>query len=232
MRYVEGPAAAVAIDMHRGHLDPTVATLPLDAARSREVIQRSAIFFKALRRLQVPIIHVVTAYRDPAEILSNPFWRAKNDDPTATRRRIARHNIVPSAGTEIIPELLDAAWDRVVATKKRYSAFGGTDLAFVLHTLGVQTLLLAGVNTNSCVLATAIEGCNLDYRVVVVADCADSMDGTEAHNAALLMIRTAFGWVARSEEILAELQEGREVPPDSREREMLPGSEERFAVQR
>ncbi len=223
MKYIEYPAAAVAIDMHRGHLDPTIATLPLDAARSRELIQRSATFFNALRRLAVPIIHVVTAYRDPAEVLSNPFWRAKNNDPSATRRHIARHNVLPSQGIQIIPELLDSAWDRVVATKKRYSAFLGTDLEFVLRTLGIQTLLLAGVNTNSCVLATASEGCNRDYRVVVVQDCVDSMDGEEAHDAALLMIRTAFGWMATCEEILVELRERKEMPPNS---------EERFAVQR
>lgn len=218
MRVIKGRAATVAIDMHRGHLDPTIATLPLDAARSRRVIERSAAFFRGLRDLDVPIIHAVTAYRDPAEILSNPFWRAKNDDPSATRRNIARHNVLPSAGTQVIPDLIDEKRDRVVATKKRYSCFLGTDLEFVLHTLGVDTVLLVGVNTNSCVLATAVEACNKDYRVVVVRDCVDSMDGDAAHDAALLMIRSAFGWVAGSEEILAELGARRGEPSEPAER--------------
>ena len=218
MRYVEGRAALVAIDMHRGHLDPAIATLPLDALRSHRVIERSAAFFRGLRDLDVPIIHVVTAYRDAAEILSNPFWRAKNDDPFATRHNIARHNVSPSAGTQVIPDLIDPARDRVVATKKRYSAFLGTDLEFVLRALSISTVLLAGVNTNSCVLATAVEACNNDYRVVVVRDCVDSMDGDAAHDAGLLMIRTAFGWVAGSEEILAELGERRREPSEPAQR--------------
>jgi len=204
--YVEGRAAAVAIDMHRGHLDPTVATMPLTPEQSRRIITRASEFFAGLRRLQVPLIHVVTAYRDPAEILTNPFWRAKSADPDATRKNVARHNVLPSAGTQIIPELFDPR-DTVITAKKRYSCFLGTDLEFVLRARGVQTLLLTGVNTNSCVLATAVEACNLDFRVVVVEDCVDSMDGSEAHQAALALIRTAFGWVASAQTLLAELQQ-------------------------
>jgi len=34
--------AAIAIDMHRGHLDPSVATLPLPAERCDPVIKRAA----------------------------------------------------------------------------------------------------------------------------------------------------------------------------------------------
>lgn len=206
MTLVHRQVAAVAIDMHRGHLDPPVATMPLTTERSRRIISRTAQFFAGLRRRAVPVIHVITAYRDPGEILSNPFWRAKADDPGATRRNVSRHNVLPSVGTEIMPELLDVPYDRVIATKKRYSCFVGTDLEIILRSLGVQTVFFAGVNTNSCILATAIEACNRDFRAVVVEDCVDSMDGEQAHRAALFLIKTAFGWVANSESILMELQ--------------------------
>src|SRR5918993_5770635 len=56
--------AVVAIDMHRGHLDPTVATLPLAAERCGPVIKRAAALFDALRPRGVSIVHVVTEYRD------------------------------------------------------------------------------------------------------------------------------------------------------------------------
>ena len=65
--------ALVAIDMHRGHLDPAVATLPLAAERCDPVIARAAQLFAALRARRMPIVHVVTEYRDAQEILSNPF---------------------------------------------------------------------------------------------------------------------------------------------------------------
>lgn len=60
--------AVVAIDMHRGHLDPAVATLPLPAERCGPVIARAAQLFRELRAIAVPIVHVVTEYRDSGEI--------------------------------------------------------------------------------------------------------------------------------------------------------------------
>src|SRR5688500_20218404 len=111
--------AVVAIAMHRGHVDPAVATLPLPAARCGSVIKRAASLFADLRARGVPIVHVVTEYRDAAEIAANPFWKAAHDDPAKARRGILNHNLSGGPGTEIIPELYDAR-DLVVRSKKRY----------------------------------------------------------------------------------------------------------------
>jgi nicotinamidase-related amidase len=85
--------AAVAIDMHRGHLDPVVATLPLAAERCGPVIERTAALFAALRERRVPVVHMVTEDRDAGEIAANPFWKAAHDDPGKARRGIKRHNL-------------------------------------------------------------------------------------------------------------------------------------------
>src|SRR5687768_12302106 len=131
--------AVVAIDMHRGHLDPAVATLPLAPERCGPVIKRAAALFDALRLRGVAVVHVVTEYRDSAEIAANPFWKAAHDDPSKARRGILRHNLAGGPGTEIIAELRDPR-DLVVHGKKRYSSFHATDLEFVLRrTLGVDT---------------------------------------------------------------------------------------------
>ena len=103
MRLQAHSTAVVAVDMHRGHLDPSVATLPLAAARCGPVIARAAELFQGLRATGVRIIHVVTEYREPAEISSNPFWKAIHEDPTKARKGILRHNLAGSLGTEIIP---------------------------------------------------------------------------------------------------------------------------------
>jgi biuret amidohydrolase len=195
--------ALVAIDMHRGHLDPAVATLPLPAERCPGVIARARALFTGLRAIDVPIIHVVTIYRDPQETLANPFWNAITDDPSKKRSGNKRHNVVGMAGTEIIPDLLDPS-DLVVATKKRYSAFLHTDLEFVLaRRLTVDTVILAGINTTSCVLCTSFEATNRDYRVVIAADACDTMDGPEAHEFALKLMANMTGWVMSNDEILA-----------------------------
>jgi nicotinamidase-related amidase len=54
-----------------------------------------------------------------------------------------------SRSCELIPQLYDSGQDWVVNTKKRYNCFVETDLDFLLHTHGINTLLLTGVNTNS-----------------------------------------------------------------------------------
>ena len=205
--------AAVAIDMHRGHLDPAVATLPLPAERCGPVIKRAAALFEALRELTVPVIHVVTEYRDPGEIAANPFWKSVHDDPAKARRGILRHNLAGSPGTEIIPELLDPR-DLVVRGKKRYSVFTPTDLEFVLRRrLGVDTVILAGINTTTCVLCAAFEATNRDFRVVVAADAVDSMDGEDMHRFALRLIAAALGWPLTNDEILRALASSAPASP-------------------
>ena len=197
--------AVVAVDMHRGHLDPAVATLPLAAERCAPLIKRAASLFADLRARGVPVVHVVTEYRDAAEIAANPFWKAIHDDPGKARQGILRHNLAGSAGTEIIPELHDPR-DLVVRTKKRYSVFTPTDLEFVLRRrLGADTLVLAGINTTTCVLCAAFEATNRDFRVVVAADAVDSMDGEEMHRFALTLIAAAIGWPLTNQEILGAL---------------------------
>jgi biuret amidohydrolase len=181
----------VSIDMHRGHLDPVVATLPLPAERSQALIARAAPIYAALRAHGVPIVQVVTRYRRPHESESNPFWGAKK---SAVRARSHEHNLFGSPGTEIVPELF-APSDIVVDSKKRYSAYLHTDLEFVLRDLGARTVLLAGVNTNSCILCNAFETVNRDFELVVLKDCVDSMDGEEAHHMALTLIETCLGSV-------------------------------------
>ena len=107
--------------------------------------------------------------------------------PTATRKNVMRHNIIGGPGCTVMPQLLDPR-DFVVNTKKRYDCFLGTDLDFLLRSHGINTLLITGVNTNSCVLATTTAANVRDYAVIVVEDCVDSMDGPELHAAGLACI--------------------------------------------
>jgi nicotinamidase-related amidase len=195
--------ALVAIDMHRGHLDPAVATLPLPAERCPPLIARARSLFTRLRAIGVPIVHVVTVMRDTDELMANPFWQAIADDKTKKRSGNKRHNVVGMPGTEIVPDLLEPS-DFIVDTKKRYSSFLHTDLDFLLaRRLGADTVILAGVNTTSCVFCASFEATNRDYRVVIAAEACDSMDGPDAHDFALRLMANMSGWVMTSEEILS-----------------------------
>ncbi len=195
------PAAVVTIDLHRGHLDPRVATMPVPADRGAALLGRVLPALKEFRRRGLPVVHVITEYRSAAEIRSNPFWVSRQ---SPTRARAMEHNLTGSPGVEPMPGLV-AQGDSIVSHKKRYSAFLHTSLEVWLRSLGIRTALIAGVNTNSCVLATAFDAVNRDFAVVVLEDCVDTMDGDQAHAEALHMVRLCLGEVLSAEAALRQL---------------------------
>ena len=76
-------------------------------------------------------------------------------------------------GAEIHPDIAPADGD-LLFTKKRVSAFTGTDLDLVLRSSGVDSLVLAGIATSGCVLSTLRQAADLDYRLTVLSDgCLD-----------------------------------------------------------
>lgn len=193
-------AAVLTIDLHRGHLDPSRATMPLPPKSAEAVLAANRKLLAAARTAGLAIVHVVTSYRSENEILSNPFWRSVADTD-ATRGSARRHNLEGGPGTQLMPGIAEPG-DIIVDTKKRYDCFLATDLEFVIRTSGVDTLLIGGVNTNSCVLTTTIAASVRDYACLVVKECVDTMDGESFHRAALLCIERAFGWVVGLDEVL------------------------------
>jgi nicotinamidase-related amidase len=186
--------AVVTIDLHRGHLDPSVATLALPDDKARAVVAQSVELLDEFRRMQVAIIHVVTSYRSTDEILSNRYWSRQAKRGDGSRGNIAAHNLEGMPGLELMPGVAGPG-DAIVATKKRYDCFVGTDLQMVLEAGGHDSLLLMGVNTNSCVIATALSASVRDYAVFVIREAVDTMMGDELHDAALAIIGASFGWV-------------------------------------
>jgi nicotinamidase-related amidase len=198
------PAVAT-IDLHRGHLDPEVATLPMPADRAAALMERVVPLLAEYRALGLPIFHLVTSYRDRSEILSNPIWRYRAERAAGLRKRIADHNIDGMPGIALMPGI-QGDGDRVLSTKRRYDCFVGTDLEFSLRSGSHDSILLMGVNTNSCVLATATAASSRDFAVFVVDDGCDSMLGRELHEAAESVINGSFGWIvtgAQTVEVLA-----------------------------
>jgi len=209
--------AVVLVDAHRGHLDPQVATMPLDSEDALRVRARLAVLAREARQASIPVIHVVMTHRrlpyPGAESMGNPFWKAVEaarqslapDRPST----ISGHNLEGSPQTKIIPELGPAPGDYVIRSKKRLSAFYGTDLEFLLRTLGVSTMALGGINTNTCVLCTAFDAFNRDFQVLVLSDCVSSMYGEDLHIFGLENVSRCLGWVLTVEEFLGAVGAGR-----------------------
>lgn len=79
------------------------------------------------------------------------------------------------ADTEI-DSALDRAEADVVVTKHRTSALYGNDLDLILRARRVDTLVLTGFSTAGVILSTMDTAFELDYRIVVPADCCADPD--------------------------------------------------------
>ncbi len=69
----------------------------------------------------------------------------------------------------------------IVVTKRRVSAFTGSDLEVVLRSLDIKQLVLSGIATSGVVLSTLREAADKDYLITVLSDCCEDMD-EEVHN--------------------------------------------------
>ena len=97
------------------------------------------------------------------------------------------HCIETSPDTDYAALTYPAAGDYLIS-KRRYSAFFGTDLEILLRGLHVDTLVLVGGLTDVCIHYTAADAHQWDYHIRVVADAVAGSD-PEAHAASLRAIR-------------------------------------------
>jgi len=64
----------------------------------------------------------------------------------------------------------------VIVTKKRVSAFTGSDMEVVLRGYGIKHLVLSGISTSGVVLSTIREAADKDYVLTLLSDCCADMD--------------------------------------------------------
>ena len=93
--------AVVAVDMHRGHLDMDVATMPTSPEDARRVITNARAALDFARGAGIPVIHVVLRYRRipglGTEAMTSPFWRASRSWRAGRRSSAAPGRRRPTA---------------------------------------------------------------------------------------------------------------------------------------
>ncbi len=190
----------VVIDMHRGSCE----------APGTVFVPRSSLILKPLHRLlmaarskQIPVIFVNYQTRPEGPDARSPFWMSGGLGhlyPNVAQQTEG------SRWAEVMPDLEPRKTDLYVNTKRRYSAFYGTDLDLLLRNLRVETVILTGVMTEICVVCSAFEAFNRDYRVVVVKDCTAGRDPETEVCVLERIIGLEVGWVLSSEELIARFQ--------------------------
>jgi biuret amidohydrolase len=200
--------AVVTIDCQRGNLDPAIASLPVPAAECKRVIEGTNRLLASARRAGIAVVHVTTVYEAPL-LASHPFERAmielKESFSPDGKSDFARHKSPGSIEGQIVPGLDVQPADLLVDSKRTFDAFLGTPLELLLRFMKKDTLLIAGCNTNTCVLATTFGAYNRGLRAVLVSDCVASAYGEDLHRFALSNIERRLGWVLTLDELDAKL---------------------------
>ena len=172
---IESRAALIVIDIQKSTFAPipdeerSIAHMPDYAER----MARSKIAIDKAREVGIPIIFIQEIHR--ANLVD--FGRELDGDEEI-------HCLDSNPLTAFAEEELGMRPDDYRISKRRYSAFYGTDLEILLKGLKAETLILVGGLTDVCVHYTFVDAHQGDYFCRVIEDCVAG-SSFEAHQASL-----------------------------------------------
>jgi nicotinamidase-related amidase len=137
----------------------------------------------------IPVIWIRQEYK--ADLSDAPLYNRKNNKPIT---------IENTEGTQFLPELHREGTDHEII-KKRYSSFFNTNLEDLLKKLNIDTLIITGINTMTCVRTTAIDAYQRDFEVILALDGVDAYN-VEQHENSIKYLQYAVARGMKNEEII------------------------------
>lgn len=128
-----------------------------------------------------------------------------DDQASVFRARVPALNVLSrgSHWCDIDPRLPLSASD-VIVEKTHASAFHGTGLAEQLINKGIDSLIITGLTTSGCVRASAVDGLQHNFKVVIPEEATGDRD-PNAHLANLYDLNAKYVDVLGLEDVLALL---------------------------
>lgn len=122
----------------------------------------------AARENKIPVMYVVIGFRNgyPEVSANNKMFSS-----ILSGARSFDKEEDYKVAEEVAPQKGD-----IVITKKRVSAFAGSDLEVILRAKQINHLVLAGIATSGVVLSTLREAADKDYNITVLSDCCVDRD--------------------------------------------------------
>lgn len=204
--------AVLTIDMQNDYLDMKLAHAPCSPDEAKRVVTNTKKLLTWARSIGLPVVHAYVKRRKLEVsrcVVHNAFIDATiksrlSQNPNAPgRTEPDRVEGMPQAE---MPAELVAPTDFHMTTKRVLDAFHGSDLEMLLtRVLNAQTLIIGGINTDTCVYSTTFSAGNRGYQPVVISDCVASMRGADQHWMALEMMSRSIAWVMTIDELKAKL---------------------------
>lgn len=153
-----GKTALMIIDMQKDFCLPGA---PFEVYGAMDVAKKIQKALKACREHGIPVIHVLRHYR------------ADGSDVEITRYdgfvKAGGSLVRGTESSEILDELKPIDGEYLIV-KKRWSAFFQTECDLLLRRLGVDHIVVTGVQTPNCIRGTVWDANSLDYEVTVLTD--------------------------------------------------------------
>ena len=140
----------------------TMQMMGEDAAPLAETLNQA---IRAARAAAIPVIYVVVGFRKGFPEIGS--------GAAPTFAAVAKSGMPGLEEPTVDPSVAPMPGEMTV-TKRRVSAFAGSDLEVILRGHRIEHLVLAGIATSGVVLSTVREAADKDYRLSVLSDaCAD-----------------------------------------------------------
>lgn len=143
-----------------------------------------AASLRAARRVAPVVRALADEFRGkgaPCIYVNDNFGQWQSDLPSLLE------TVSRTKGAEILERVAPAQTDLFVL-KPKHSAFYQTPLPTLLDALRVRSLVICGIETDSCVMATAMDAHMREYRVQAPSNACASAS-IARHRAALLLMR-------------------------------------------
>jgi len=201
------------VDMQNDYLDMECGTAPVAPQEAKRVIGHARRLLEFARAQGMPVIHAYVKRRsiEPergfvTSVLGNVSQKARLSQNAQAEARKAPDRIEGSPQAEL-PAGIAAPGDVHVTTKRVMDAFHGTDLETLLaRVFKAETVVITGINTDTCVYATTFATGNRGYQPVVISDCVASMRGLDHHWMALELMSRSIAWVLTVDEFKAKVE--------------------------
>jgi ureidoacrylate peracid hydrolase len=193
--------ALVVVDMQNAFMLPGVAHALCPMAET--IVPNINRLAAAVRATGGRVVWIKTTFKDDALQSWSTYFEMVS--PEQGKKRIAALT-AGSKGHELWP-LLDRKPGDAVVEKNRFSAFiqGSSDLAEVLRSRRLDTVLVTGTVTNVCCESTARDAMMLNFKTIMISD-ANAAVTEEDHNASLCAFYLSFGDVMSTDAVIACLE--------------------------